>query len=108
MHRSFVLPAILPAGKAKEGVPETQIAQGDAVVAQDSSVPDVMFLICWQMVQASGNLCRHGNDAYSRVGSSGPGQPQWMSAITRAKIPIARRGIIPICPAGIGLRLQRS
>jgi len=60
MHRSFVLPAILPAGKAKEGVPETQIAQGDAVVAQDSSVPDVMFLICLQMIQASGNLCRRG------------------------------------------------
>lgn len=58
MHRYFVLPAVLPAGQAKKGLPETQIAQDGSVVGQDGSALDVMFLMWRQMVQASGNLCR--------------------------------------------------
>jgi hypothetical protein len=59
MYRSFVLLAVLPGGQAKEGVPNTQIAQDGSVVGRYGSALHVMFLICRQMVQALGNLCLH-------------------------------------------------
>jgi hypothetical protein len=52
MHESFVLPAVLLARQAKQGLPQ-------ASVAQDGSVVNVMCLLSRQMVQASGNLCLH-------------------------------------------------
>jgi hypothetical protein len=52
MHESFVLPAVLLARQAKQGLPQ-------ASVAQDGWVLNVMCLLSRQMVQASGNLCLH-------------------------------------------------